>query len=385
MSGTERAPYGGSVMHTMSRVSPLSGETRTHECRYRAVLDQMSDVAILVDGDGFLRYVNPACERLLGVRPGGREGNLFAMTMAEDLNRLRSAVLDAVRLGTTTTIEHRQRLPQGGAMLLETTVQHFVELDSRPLALLVGRDVADRRAHHERRLEAHTLETAAQVSAAIARDFGDLLQTLGRHIDVVAMTAPPPAQAEARAMRHTLDRAWVLVDQVQSFGGSDDLRHPQGADVHDTVADAANHLERLAGPGAEIIHLLGATASRVNMSKTALEQLLVVLVMRARESMATGRLTITTRDASEMPSMPDTEPMAPGTAVLIEVTDSGPALTSSQFARVETGANASDMELELRRVFALVRRAGGRVLVDANPEAGTTVRVLLPVEGGDRG
>jgi hypothetical protein len=346
----------------------------------------MLDIVVLVDPVGMVVYLNPAGERLLGsLRLASSLDALFAAVHPEDVPSLRSAVDEVLTGGLSPlTVEHRCRAALGGWRIYETQVQRLLS-DGIDTVSIVCRDLTLRHAKETARREGHAFEVAAAASGAVARDFGALLLSLGRHLDVLTSVTAAELPQEMRELRETLDGAWLLVDQLQSFGAPD--APPHRVEVNDTLEALSPHLQRLAGPSVEVIQLLGSTTTRIAMSRAGLEELLSALVLRAREAIraglaahprelaSAGRAVIVTRDGDEMATH-NGRPAAVDT--IIEVTDTGIPLTAEERAQIESGA-PGDGDARLARIHTLVENAGGRITADAGADGGTTICVRCPV------
>jgi len=378
-------------MHTISRTDLILQATRLHRCVYRSILEQTVDMAILVDPFGSVLYLNPSAERVMGpLRGETRTDALFATIHPDDVGPLRSALNDVCELKTpTVTVEYRARSAMGVWYVAEGVLQPLSS-DGVQVVLLISRDVTIQRARQTQRSEGQAFEAAAQASGAVARDFGELLLSLGQQIDLLGAAAAAGAPLEMRAMRETIDGAWILVEQLQSFGRLNDLEPVHRVDVNETIAELASHHQRLAGKPLEVIHLLGASAPQIAMSRADLEELLSALVLRGRDAMlaagltrttrdfaGAGRIAITTRDAAEVRSAAG---LSASGGVVIEVADTGVAMSDEERTAIESGEPVhSDPRLE--RVHALVRKAGGRIVIESDAINGTTVRVLCPPAG----
>jgi PAS domain S-box-containing protein len=350
----------------------------------------MVDVIVLVDPLGNVLYLNPAAEQLLGSPgPDRHLEMLFSVVHPDDLSQLRSVADDMLNGGLPPrTVEYRCRgIARNGWRVFEAAVQRLLT-DGVDAVAIVARDVTVQRAHELQRSEEQSFEVAAQASGAVARDVGALLLSFSRHLDLVTSTTLAEMPREIRALRETLDTAWNLIGQLQSFRDPADPQPTQRVDINDTLEDLAPHLERLAGPGIEIIQLLGASATEIAMPRAGLEELLSGLLLRAREAILAGlhsrprelapaaRIAIVTRDAASARRR-NGQPAAPGD-VVIEINDTGASPSAEEQAQLETGAGGGDADVRLERIHGIVRQAGGRIAVQSDPIAGTTVQVRCP-------
>jgi PAS domain S-box-containing protein len=369
-------------MHSTIPLPDRHHETDPHDCFYRALVDRMPDLITVLDESDTTQFTNPASITILGQSPDDRAGrSLIQLVHPDDVPLLREALEAAVRSDEPSqAVEHRCRHSSGEWRILESISRRSVGEDGSIRLLVHSRDATERRAREEQRLHAEALEAVGRVSVAIGRDFSDLLIVLSRHVAVLESSHAAGVRGDAFAMRKALDQARVLVDQLLAFDGMAHSGNAESADVNDAIETLADDLERLAGPGVEITHLLGATSPRVRLSRATLDQLLVALVAYARDTLSAGRLTLLTRNTTVAPSRDAPAAARIAEHLVIELTDSGIGLPAGAGAEiVEPTFTAEGREPGLPAVFRTVRRSGGRISIDSDAQSRTTVRVLLPV------
>ena len=134
-------------MHTISRTDLILQATRLHRCVYRSILEQMVDMALLVDPIGTVLYLNPSAERVMGPLRGDlRDDTFFAAIHPEDVAAVRSALEDVCELRTpTATIEYRARSAMGIWYVVESVLQPLSS-EGVQVVLLISRDMTVQRA-----------------------------------------------------------------------------------------------------------------------------------------------------------------------------------------------------------------------------------------------
>jgi PAS domain S-box-containing protein len=367
-------------MHTVSRLPPFPDAEAAHECAYRSLLTQMADPVLVLDASRHVLFANRTADRLLLAPAGEARSRVIVRSHQDDDARVRAACEQVLAGDDGVRVDQcRFRSREGTWRLFDVALYAWREPGCATAIVLVARDVTDDRVRERQRQESEMLEAAADASALVARDVDALLRELGRHLDMMTAAPAEGARAEALRMRRTLDRAWVLVQQLHSFDRAGTADESAGLDINEAVAHAAPHLQQLAGPDVDVIHLLGAEQARVAMSPSDLEEVLAALIVRTRHAIrGPGRIVIETRDSVEHP-WPQAEDAAPAQWLVIQVTDSGVAIDAAARVRLESGPAFPDSVADADRVPLLVRRAGGEVSVESDSVLGTTVRVHLPV------
>jgi CheY-like chemotaxis protein len=150
------------------------------------------------------------------------------------------------------------------------------------------------------------------------------------------------------------------------------------------VAGLEPMLRRLIGEDVELVTCLGAGLWSVRIDPNQLEQVIVNLLVNAREAMPTGgRITLETGNAAELGAWSETVPASAGERVLLAVTDTGPGIPPEIRGKIfepffTTKAESGNSGLGLATVYGIVEQAGGHVWVYSEPGRGATFKVYLP-------
>jgi signal transduction histidine kinase len=188
----------------------------------------------------------------------------------------------------------------------------------------------------------------------------------------------------AREMRMATDRASQLTSQLLSFARASQSDE-QTSDANAVISDFRPILDRMVGRDVRVAYALDASAAHVAVRRSALDQVLINLVVNARDAMpAGGELTVTTSNEWR-PLHEDFSAAFPlAEFVVIRVTDTGVGMSEDIKSRIfepffTTKAPGRGTGIGLQTVDGIVTQAGGRVDVISAPGSGTTFRVLLPV------
>jgi signal transduction histidine kinase/Tfp pilus assembly protein PilF len=233
--------------------------------------------------------------------------------------------------------------------------------------------------------QAQKMEAVGRLAGGIAHDFNNLLTVLRGHAELLADSLPPESEdgESARQMLEATDRAARLTSQLLAFS----RRRPRESlvlGVNDIVGGLELMLRRLIGEDVELRLELEEGAGCLECDPGSLEQVLLNLVVNARDAMPEGGvLTIATE---RRPFASATEPRSRD-HVVIRVSDTGegipPELLELIFEPFFTTKAAGDgTGLGLATTYGLVHQAGGTILVDSTPGAGTTFEILLPGVAG---
>lgn len=370
-------------------------ESRRVEQRYRAVLASAPDAIVGVDATGCITLVNAQAERLFGWN-----GDELVGQQVERLVPL--TALDVHVAHRDGYIADPQARPMGAGLQLsarrkdDTTFPAEISLSTitddlgELLVLAAVRDVSDRieleaqrqrQALDAQREQSHRLESLGQLAGGVAHDFNNLLGVILNYETLVSRTIhDPTALADLAEIRAAAERAAGLTRQLLTFARRD-VANPEALEMNEIVQGVATMLERTLGEDIELALDLAEGHVVALADRHQIEQIVVNLVINARDAMPTGgRITIETeRDRANGPS---SGIVAPRRAVL-RVNDDGCGMSPEVAARAfepffTTKATGEGTGLGLATVYGIVRQSRGEVSIRSSPGEGTTVTVVFP-------
>ncbi|HJP40272.1 MAG TPA: ATP-binding protein [Dehalococcoidia bacterium] len=341
---------------------------------------QASSAALaLFDAHGHVTYANPGIERLLGApvvwppMPAG-DGPLVSSPAA--------ALFDAVA-GNPTRLDFTVSGPGGVDRVIDGV---FFPVDNG--AGLMAIDVTDVRALVGGVSEAQRMETVGVIASGLAHDFNNLLSVVLGNLHVMRSAVAQPGEAE-----HVLDETVRACDQAaELIKRLMDYAKPAG-DVCDVlveslVTDATILVKGLLPPSVELVVQPESRGMMVCVNASALQQVLVNLVLNARDALLeAGRIELTVEAKPvQTGSVLTHHGLEPGDYAVIAVADTGAGMDSSTLARVfepffttkEAGSG-----LGLAAAQGLVRSYGGVIDAESVLGEGATFRVYLPAGVGD--
>jgi signal transduction histidine kinase/ActR/RegA family two-component response regulator len=254
------------------------------------------------------------------------------------------------------------------------------------LGATVDRWLRQRAELAERRQQSQKLEAIGQLAGGIAHDFNNLLTAiLGNAAFVLASTpADDPRHADIREIERAATRAAELTHQLLAFGRKQVLK-PTPLDLNATLAQTMRMLTRLVGEHIDITVVPDSALWEVQADPAQLEQVIVNLVVNARDAMPDGgKLTIETQNVSLQPGSTSQHIGAPaGDYVLIAFTDTGIGMDPATQDRIfepffTTKSLGKGTGLGLATVYGIVRQSGGSISVYSEPSRGSTFKVYLP-------
>jgi signal transduction histidine kinase/CheY-like chemotaxis protein len=239
--------------------------------------------------------------------------------------------------------------------------------------------------------QAQKLEAVGRLAGGIAHDFNNLLTVILSYGEELLGCAPPDTDDHDQLLQivQAGRRAADLTRQLLAFSRQQVLQ-PRVLDINEVIANVGRMLERVVGEDIELRIVADRTLGRVRADPGQMEQVLMNLVVNARDAMPSGgHLTIDTRMVDvDLRHAEEHLELTPGRYVVISVTDTGVGMDRETQARVfepffTTKEMGKGTGLGLATVFGIVKQSGGNVWLYSEPGRGTTFKIYLPAVDGE--
>jgi PAS domain S-box-containing protein len=403
---TELADLGRS-METMRR--RLAGAER----RFRDLLETSPDATVHVAAVGSIVLANRQAERLFGYPRQELVGQPVEMLVpsaargghpAHRQNYFNDPQFRPMGENLTLTAVHRD----GHEIPVEISLGPL-STEEGPMVSVAVRDITERLAaqaereqlimeaeseRYERRLaQSQRLESLGQLVGGVAHDFNNLLGIILGYTDFIRMQISATAETDPQ-WQHTLDdvqqvhgaaeRAARLTHQLLAFGRRE-ITKPEVLNLNDVNTGLEPLLRRTVGEHIELIVEPGPDLWPVKADPGHMEQILVNLVVNARDALpGGGKLTIDTANIVVDDTYATSRPgLAPGRYARLRVSDTGTGMDRETLDRVfepffTTKPAGQGTGLGLATVYGLIIQAGGYAQLYSEPGMGTTFSGLLP-------
>ena len=234
--------------------------------------------------------------------------------------------------------------------------------------------------------QAQRLETIGQLAGGVAHDFNNLLAVILNYAYFVREQLPEDSELrrDVDEIRRAAERASDLTHQLLVFSREEAIE-PEVLDLNSVVREAERLLRRTIGEHVRLVTRLAPEGCRVSADPSQLEQVVLNLVVNARDAMPDGgTVTIETARvdaAARRNGLPESLP--PGPYVLLSVGDDGVGMEPDVMAHAfepffTTKPKGTGTGLGLATVYGTVTASRGEAEIESTPGGGTTVRIWLP-------
>jgi len=378
---------------------------RESEARKGAILEAALDCIVTIDQAGVVREFNPAAERTFGYSRaeavGQRLPQLLIPPSLRDAHDQAFARYLATGEGPILgkRIEITAMRKGGAEFPVELAVVPIRAADSLAFTAYI-RDLTDRQqaaealeASEKSRLDteeqlrqAQKMEAVGTLAGGIAHDFNNLLSVILSYGDLILQELKPgdPLRDDLEQIIRAGRRAHDLTRQMLAFSRQQVLQ-PRVVDLNRTVGATTRMLKRLIGEDIELNLNTAASSPHVFVDPGQVEQVLMNLVLNARDAMPQGgKLTIETHNVVfDDRYAAGHLGVSPGKHIMLSVTDTGCGMDAAVRSRIfepffTTKEKGKGTGLGLSTVFGIVKQSGGSIWVYSEPGQGTSFKIYLP-------
>jgi signal transduction histidine kinase len=231
--------------------------------------------------------------------------------------------------------------------------------------------------------QSQKMEAIGQLSGAIAHDFNNLLMIVKGNLHLLQRKLALPADdRHVHAAMEGIRRAAALTQRILAFSRKQDLS-PTSVQLSDLIVSMEDLIRNSLKEDVEIVRDL-RTRSWVVLDRNQMENVLLNLVINARDAMPRGgKLFLTTEDIEVRTTSADNPDVPPGTYVKLVVRDTGEGMSEDVREKAldpffTTKPSGQGTGLGLSTTFGFISQSGGYMTIDSAPGRGTAITILLP-------
>jgi two-component system cell cycle sensor histidine kinase/response regulator CckA len=382
-----RRMFTGVIRDISLRKQSEEAAREAHET-LRALIEACPLAIFTLDLDGRVRSWNSAAERIFGWTEAEVLGLRLPIVPESEIADFEQIIRQTVAGENMRGIE-RRRLRKDGSPI-------DVSIWNAPLRRASGEmhgimcvvaDITDRMRLEEQLHQAQKMEAVGRLAGGVAHDFNNMLTVITGYGRMLADRFEPESgeRAEIEEILKSADHASALTGQLLIFSRRH-VVHRKVIGLNEIVAKLEKMLRRIIGEDIELTTAPAAQPDRIRADAGQVEQVILNLVVNARDAMpAGGRLILETANAELDSSYAGSHMgVRPGPYVMLAVSDTGIGMDAETRSRLfepffTTKEKGKGTGLGLSMVYGIVKQSGGDIWVYSEPGKGSTFKVYLPL------
>ncbi|MDB5506661.1 MAG: CckA [Devosia sp.] len=372
-----------------SRGSADNEALRAAEVRFSRFFNDTPFAIATLDRTGRIMRTNAPFSRIFGWA-----GNAQSIDLQPMQAMLAEASRPAFDRSVQAAIENRSEIEPVDA-LLSREGEHAVRLyfsgsevggDSSEHVNVYALDMTEQHKLEAQFAQGQKMQAVGQLAGGVAHDFNNVLTAIIGFSDLLLLNHKPgdPSFADIMSIKQSANRAAGLTRQLLAFSRRQTLR-PQVLEVPTNIDDLSVLLKRLIGDKNTLSIEHGRGVWPIKADLVQLEQVIVNLVVNARDAMPNGgRITIRTSNVTEEESQLLAHTgMPPADYVLIEAEDTGTGMPPEVVEKIfepffTTKEMGKGTGLGLSTVYGIIKQTGGFIYPLSTVDVGTTFQIYLP-------
>ncbi len=275
-------------------------------------------------------------------------------------------------------------------VFVQVTLTRVIE-DGETLLMAVLNDATELKTLEAQFAQSQKMQAIGQLAGGVAHDFNNLLTAISGHCDLLLLRHDQGDQdfGDLIQIHENANRAAALVSQLLAFSRKQTLQ-PEILDIRETLSDLTHLLNRLVGEKVSLTLSHDPVMRSIRADKRQLEQVLMNLVVNARDAMPHGgEIRVETEVVSLDATLErDRAVVPPGEWVTIQVNDEGTGIAPDKLQKVfepfyTTKRTGEGTGLGLSTAYGIIKQTGGFIFVDSVLNQGTKFTLYFPVYRSD--
>jgi two-component system cell cycle sensor histidine kinase/response regulator CckA len=349
--------------------------------RQTVAMETSPDGMAILNDKGEYIYVNRALATIFGyASPKDLAGKDWRLLLhADEVTRFERSILPLVAAQHQWQGEAAAKNSSGSSLPVELAIASLPDGG----LVWICRDISQRKKIEERLRKSQRMEAIGKLAGGIAHDFNNLLTVIKGHSSNL-LDRSVYDQNSVERIAEAANRAAALTRQMLAFSRQQVLQ-PRIINLNSIVADTDKMLRRLIGEDIHMVTRIAPDLGSVKADPTQVEQIIMNLVVNARDAMPRGgELIIETANIElDQDYASQHDGVVPGRYVMLAITDSGIGMGPEIQAHIfepffTTKEVGKGTGLGLSMVYGIVKQSEGSIWVYSEPGKGTSIKVYLP-------
>jgi PAS domain S-box-containing protein len=339
--------------------------------------------------DGWVVTANPALCEMLGYTEEELRTLHFPTLTHPDDRQLTYEYMQRMAAGEQPSFDFEKRYlrKDGSIVHVRSSVALVRDAQGSPkYGIGIIQDIGERKRLEAQLLQSQKMETVGQLAGGIAHDFNNLLTAIIGYAELALdeLDGTSPVRDELIEIRAAAERAALLTRQILAFGRKQ-VMDPTVCNLNTLVRDMEKLVRQLIGEHIDVVIRYGDGLENVRADTGQIEQVLINMVVNARDAMSTGgKLTIETANITlDETYVGQHIGASAGRHVLLAISDNGVGMSPEVQARAfepfyTTKEHGRGTGLGLSTCYGIVKQHGGSIGIYSEQGRGTTIKIYLP-------
>jgi PAS domain S-box-containing protein len=366
-------------------VEERTKELNKSELMFRSLFEHANDGIMLLDGNGSILNVNNKTCEIHGFERSSLVGANVSTLETEENGHLFRERMERILAGESLLFETQHYRKDGSKVTLEVS-SRAIEVDGKMLIQSFLREITEKQKLQSQLLQSQKMDSIGQLAGGIAHDFNNILAAiLGfTELILIAEDVDGSISDKVKKIEGAARRGNQMISKLLSFARKASFE-ALPFNVNLVITDTLDMVSRLVPQGIEVVRRLTEPLPPVKGDPSQMEQVIMNLVLNARDAMAGGgKIAITTDLMDLEPGSPPIAPeMKPGKYIKISVQDTGAGIEPANLPHIfepffTTKPKAKGTGLGLALVYGIVKGHRGFITVESEPGRGTLFEIYLP-------
>jgi PAS domain S-box-containing protein len=360
-----------------------------NDTKFLTIFERVAVGIALVDMEGRLIKSNPALQVMLGYREEELQNRIFTeFTHPGDTTADMGLYREVVEGKRDHYQMEKRYIRKDGAVIWGRLTVSLVRSQGgeRPFTIRMVEDITEQKRLESNFLQVQKMETVGQLAGGIAHDFSNLLTVIKGYsqLSLSDLREGDPLKRNMEEVQRATERAMDLTRQLLAFSRRQ-VMDMKVLDLNAILTDLSRMLRYIIGEDIELITVLAKDLGRVKTDPGQIEQVILNLVVNARDAMPSGgTLTIETSNVELDEDYARTHlQVTPNRYIRLSVSDTGCGMTPEVMERIfeplfTTKGKGKGTGLGLSTVYGIVKQSGGHIWAYSEPGQGSAFKIYLP-------
>lgn len=367
-------------------ILPIAKLSSMHDLRMG--LDELPVAVLKLAADGRVLQANASARTLLNIDTIEADTN-FANLVTGLGRSVRSWLEDALHAHHPLQPEVLRVRDRTEESFLQVSLMRSQGVDG-PVLTAVLHDATELKTLEAQFVQSQKMQAIGQLAGGVAHDFNNLLTAISGHCDLLLLRHDQgdPEYGDLVQINQNANRAASLVGQLLAFSRKQTLQ-PELIDLRDTLSDLTHLLNRLVGEKVTLTLMTDPELSPMRADRRQLEQVLMNLVVNARDAMPEGgEITIEAKSVIlDTPLTRARVTLPAGDYACVIVTDQGIGIPQDKIAKIfepfyTTKRTGEGTGLGLSTAYGIVKQSGGFIFAESVVGKGTAFEIFFPAYHG---